>query len=76
MFEVFPFLIGKVLTSKNNGLFINFIRFPFLIGKVLTYLKRRFFMREDIVFPFLIGKVLTVSHQESNSLTPESFHSL
>ena len=36
--ELFPFLIGKVLTSANIPEYVVYLphKFPFLIGKVLT----------------------------------------
>ena len=44
-FRKFPFLIGKVLTSKADTMQVNSdgitITFPFLIGKVLTLLKEQ-----------------------------------
>ena len=78
---VFPFLIGKVLTScvfecDSNGNVIKAL-FPFLIGKVLTTLHN--VVKESIdklsMFPFLIGKVLTDGIKVDCNST-NCFHSL
>ena len=56
--DMFPFLIGKVLT-KARGIRPLYSLFPFLIGKVLTFLATYFAVVNAFSFPFLIGKVLT-----------------
>ena len=56
---VFPFLIGKVLTSFERAAGKKLTMFPFLIGKVLTCPESANKFSTIAVFPFLIGKVLT-----------------
>ena len=35
-YQLFPFIIGKVLTTKTFATLKGILEFPFLIGKVLT----------------------------------------
>ena len=61
MIELFPFLIGKVLTYILSFYLKLKVVFPFLIGKVLTVWSLVVLpSRQVIWFPFLIGKVLTI----------------
>ena len=72
----FPFLIGRMLTSKGFQCWILVqTLFPFLIGRMLTeWLEKN--ANESERFPFLIGRMLTWIYKWKYCPICIGFHSL
>ena len=57
--QKFQFLIGKLITSITNSLYVPFLAFQFLIGKLITKGWLDADAMDELVFQFLIGKLIT-----------------
>jgi len=72
---VFPFLIGRIRTEKNQEKVEKDEMFPFLIGRIRTVLWEKLHKETDFEFPFLIGRIRTREYEATRKSIFEGFHS-
>jgi len=74
MLKEFPFLIGRIRTSKAEKLYSVGDMFPFLIGRIRTKRLKEIYGNND-EFPFLIGRIRTEMSIARRMLQGICFHS-